>query len=294
MTNPEKNDTTSSPDSPWLKEGLFDDIEQISTETPAQFPTESPDRTCNLYLKEIQRAGHMSNLENYVTEALSHNPKSYNSINEFTIDNPNYNQDIDAIISEDEKAAILEYSGYRYAWINSVMRGFWDYEKMGKRTAGSEAEIIDTAKTIESAITKSPTPNEDYVTYRGTNLDGFHSYGIKTLSDLDQMEGQFMLERGFVSTSLSPKNSFIEKDFEDNPMRSKADIEVRYKIPSGSHDSIALLTEDLSYSPQQTEVLINRNSLFYISKVAHGENGHYILDAILIPHKVWEPGLRTE
>ena len=53
---------------------------------------------------------------------------------------------------------------------------------------------------------------------------------------------------------------------------------------------MALLTPDLSYSPQQTEVLINRNALSYVSEVSiEGERA--VLDMLLIPRGVYDrPG----
>lgn len=112
--------------------------------------------------------------------------------------NPNYEKDVDQALGNKEKSAVKSYSGYRFAWINSVARGFWDYEKMGRKTPELEEEIKSTTREI------------------------------------------------------------------------------------------ALAPEDLSYSPEQTEVLIDHDSLSYISDVNFDREGHAIVDAILIPRSIYE------
>ena len=291
MINAEKPNLSSPNDNPWLKESLFDDVERTLKTNLPELPTDSPDSTCKFYLRQIKRSNRLPDLQEYLGEALANQPKTYSSVEEYLVDNPNYNQEINARLSQEEKDSILQYSGYKYAWINSVERGFWDYEKLGRKTFEAEAEIKNTADAIDAAIIKSPTPNQSFITFRGTNLDGFRNYGINNLSDLAKMKGQFMLERGFTSTSMLSEQSFVGNDYNDNPLRDKTNIEIRYQIPPQSRDTIALTDQSLSYSPKQAEVLINRNSLSYISNVSQGEDGHYILNAILVPHAVYEPEL---
>ncbi len=288
MIDHERSDSGSL-DNPWLKEGLFDDLEQSSEKDLPELPTDSHDFVCRFYLREIKRSGRLPDLRKYLSEALADQPKTYSSVEDYMVDNPNYDQEVDTSLSQREKDSILQYSGYRYAWINSVERGFWDYEKLGRKTPEAEKEIRSTANAIDMAIMKSPAPKQSFTTFRGTNLDGFRDYGIESLSDLVKMKGQFMLERGFASTSMLSERSFVGNEYSDNPLRSKTDIEIRYLIPSQSHDTVALTDASLSYSPEQAEVLLNRNSLSYVSDVNQDKDGHYVVDAILVPRSVYDP-----
>ena len=55
-----------------------------------------------------------------------------------------------------------------------------------------------------------------------------------------------------------------------------------------SRDTISLFTTELSYSPQQTEVLIDRYSLCYVSDVQFDKSGHAIVDMLLLPRNLYE------
>ena len=253
--------------------------------TTRELPTTSANQTCRFYLREFERTGKLNKIAHFIDEKLNTEPKTYTSVDTFCADNPNYVEEIENF-SQAEKSAIREYSGFRFAWINSVSRGFWDYEKMGQKTPELENEIKNTATEIESTISHAPTPETDFLTFRGTNLDSFRGYNIQNLEDLQNLEGQFYLEDGFTSTAMARDKSFAEREVSDLWIK-KSDVEIRYHIPAGSHDSLALLTDELSYSPEQTEVLLNRHSLSYISNVSLND-GHATIDALLIPREIYE------
>ena len=264
-----------------------------STENPwanfstRELPTTSPNRICGFYIREVNRLGKLDELAHFIDGELEKTPKVYTSPEDFCADNPDYIEDVNTL-SYNQKSAIKEYSGFRFAWINSYLRGFWDYDKMGRKTPEAEDEIKTTAAEISTAISKAPAPQTDFVTFRGANLDGFRGYNIQSLEDLKTLEGQFHLEEGFTSTAISKDKSFIERKVSSDLWIDESNIEVIYRIPAGSHDSIALLTNELSYNPEQTEVLLNRNSLSYIHKVSV-ENGRATIHALLIPREFYEP-----
>ena len=76
----------------------------------------------------------MQDVKHCMEEALNTRPDVYESTEEFLKMNPDYEEQIDAKLNYDEESAIKSYSGYRFAWINSVARGIWDYEKLGQKT----------------------------------------------------------------------------------------------------------------------------------------------------------------
>lgn len=255
--------------------------------TSIEMPTTSPDTACRFYLREIERLGRTEDVKQWIETALKTEPEIYGSTEEFLEANPNYEEKISENLESEEKAAVKSYSGYNFAWINSVARGFWDYEKMGKKTPELEEQIKDTTRKIVSAIDKSPKPEKSFVTFRGTNLDAFRSYGISQISDLEKMKGQLMLEQGFTSTALAREQSFVERK-ESSFWIKSSDIEIHYHIPSGSDDVIALTSDELSYSPQQTEVLIKYGSLSYVTDVSLDEKGHAVMDMVLVPSSVYD------
>ena len=294
----ERNNSDDNNDNPWLRENLFANIERPATDSheavreSVELPNTSPDYVCRAILRFIERDGRKPDVENFINERLSLQPKTYTSTDGFLEDNPGYEAELESALRPDEKAALKEYSGYRFAWINNAARGFWDYDKMGAKTPEAESEVMASIEKIRSAIPKSPASETDFVTFRGTNLDGFRAYGVHELSDLANMKGQCMLEQGFTSTALLREKSFADGETESLWI-NKSNVEVRYHIPSGSHDQLALFTDGLSYSPDQTEVLINRNSLFYISNVEYPDTEHAVVDALLIPRDIYDkPGAR--
>lgn len=266
----------------------FMERENITSPAEAKLINGSKDSACRFYLREIERSGRTEAVENYLAEKMATQPEVYDSVDEFLAENPNYMQKLSDDLSYKEKVALRSYSGYRFAWINSVARGFWDYEKMGRKTPELEEEIKDTTRTIIGAFSEAPAPEKDFLTFRGTNLDEFRSYGVREISDLAGMEGQFMLSQGFTSTAIRRDKSFAEREVSDLWI-GRSNVEIRFRIPAGSHETIALLSDELSYSPQQTEVLIDHDALSYVSNVTFDKENHAVIDAILIPREVYDP-----
>lgn len=253
----------------------------------SELPTTSPDPICQFYLREIERMGKLDDVRRNINETINSELATYSSTEEFLADNPGYEEKIDATLTYTEKEAVKSYSGYRFAWINSVARGFWDYDKMGRKTPELEEEIRETTRNIISAISKAPAPEKGFVTFRGTNLDEFRDYDVREVKDLARMKGQFMLAQGFTSTALAREQSFAERKV-DGLWIGSSNVEMRYHIPAGTDEVIALTSEGLSYSPQQTEVLIDHSTLNYISDVVFDRDGHAVVDMILVPCSVYD------
>ena len=251
-----------------------------------ELPKTSANRECAFFIKTIERSGKTEKIAHFIDEKLATEAKQYDSVEDFYESNPDYENEINQTLSVSQQEAFKNYSGYNFAWINSVARGFWDYEKMGEETPEKRAEIEKTIREISEAIPRVPSPKEDFITFRGTNLDAFRSYGIEKLSDLEKLKGQFYLDSGFVSSTLVRENSFADK-VEESFWVNNSDVEIRYHIPSGSNDCIALFNEKRSYSPNQTEVLINRYSLSYVSDVEM-HDGKAVLNMLLIPRNQYD------
>ena len=62
-----------------------------------------------------------------------------------------------------------------------------------------------------------------------------------------------MYEQGFTSTSLKEESSYFKTQ--------GCNIEIRYLIPKDSKDGISLINDELSYSTNQNEYLLDKGSL---------------------------------
>lgn len=253
-----------------------------NTEPSVEFPSSSKDEDVQAYIDGIKQAGREGAVLDFINEMASVTPETYGSIEEFKMANPDYDEKIHQNLSTEEKEALISYSGYNFAWINSVARGFWDYDKMGKKTAEREESIKESTKNIISAIAKAPAPEKDFMTFRGTNLDEFRKYGIENVSDLTKMKGQFMFEGGFTSTAMAEENSFMNHD-EGTLWTGASNVEMRFHIPSGTNNVIALTSTEITAALGQTEVLIDHDSLLFVSNVSFNEENRAILDVLLIP-----------
>ena len=255
--------------------------------TIAELPKSSADDMTRFYLRELESSGKAGDVLDYINQQLNGEGRQYDSADEFLADNPDYFARCDEDISDEGKEALRDYSSYNFAWINTVERGFWDYEKLGRKTPEREAEIRQTSDRIDKAISAAPAPKEDFVTYRGTDLSGFSKFGVHSLEELEQMKGQMMVESGYTSTALKRENSFVEN--ESTLWIGESNIEMHYHIPAGKKTSVAMLNNRLSHSPNQTEVLLNRGMMSYISDVNYDKPGHAVVEAIVIPFELYDP-----
>lgn len=178
---------------------------------------------------------------------------------------------------------IIRYTGYEYKFINAVLRESWNYEEHGKYDKEKAKELRDYAGKLSSLIDIFPSTKSTFMVYRGTTIEEFKKYGINTLEDLLELKGKYLYERGFTSTSLDEASSFYNKESGYGTVRN---IEVKYIIPEGSQDGMPLIKEELSYSKNQMEYLLNKNSLSRVVDVKL-EGNNAIITAVLIPKQLW-------
>ena len=189
-------------------------------------------------------------------------------------------------LSEEELMSLRSYTGYNFRNINAILRGNWTYETNGMLTDDKRENFRKLANSVGCIINKFSMPNIDFITFRGTTLGSFSEYGITTLSQLKSLEGKFLYEQGFTSTSILEDTCYFNKDLDDG---KKYNIEVRYLISSESNDGALLIDNDTSYSTNQNEFLLTSGSLSKVIDVKVDENNNTaILTVILIPKKVYD------
>lgn len=251
-----------------------------------ELPSSSPNTFCNFFVKEIARSGQMEKIAHFIDQKIAEKPKEYDCVNDFCNDNPNYIKDTWESLNLPQKEALKRYSGFRFSWINSVARGFWDYTKLGPETPELRMRIEQDIQDLSDAIHNAPIVNNDLITYRGTNLDSFHGYNITSLENLKSLKNQFYIERGFTSTALTHEKSFSNTK-PSGFWNGDSNIEIAYHLPANSHDYIGLFSKDFSYSPTQNEVLLDKCSLSFVSDVKI-KNGHALIDMLLIPRELYD------
>lgn len=192
-------------------------------------------------------------------------------------------------LSYEENDLLLNYSGYNYKHINAALRGTWNYEENGDISKASD--YLTLAKQLSQIISSHPTMlTNNIMTYRGVDLNYFKQYGIESIDDLKSLEGKYMLDKAFVSTSIDENNSFFKKE---NELGKNYNIKIEYMIPEEFQDGI-FLNDNSSYSSNQREFLINASNLTRVSTVTINEDNTAVVRATVIPKELYDEYYRTK
>ena len=178
------------------------------------------------------------------------------------------------------------YSGFNYRRINACARNKWNYEKHGN--INDKARFDQIVLELKRAIDNNQSSIGNAKVYRGVPISYFYDYGIKFLDDLKELEGKYLLDKGFVSTSLVENDCYYMKD---NDLGLNYNIKIEYLIPEEFEDGVII--SNFSYSPEQNEYLINSWNIAVVSNVSINENSA-IITAIFIPKKVYDISYRYE
>lgn len=183
----------------------------------------------------------------------------------------------------DESLYIAEYSGTNFTNINNAVRGRWNYEENGHISQMNRFK--EDADKISSIIEKNPFYAGSFKAYRGVSLDYFKEYGISSLEDLTAMQGKFMFDQGFVSTSLLRDDSFFVKKPNTGV---NYNIEIEYLIPEDFGDGVYIGDNpNLSYHADEHEYLINKGNLSRVASVRiDGDTAH--LTMVMIPKSIYD------
>ena len=205
---------------------------------------------------------------------------------------PDFTEDIEEFYKETTHVDIQDirrYTGYDYKFINAVLRDNWTYEANGLKTEKKTKELRDLSNRISSLIGKFASTKSQFKTYRGTTLKEFKKYGVKSLEDLLCLRDHFLYDTGFTSTSLEEDTSYFKKTIHDE----YCNIEVVYIIPKGSNDGLPLLTDQLSYSKNLNEYLLDRCTLSKVLGVRI-EGNTAVITTVLIPKHIWDKQQQIE
>lgn len=185
------------------------------------------------------------------------------------------------VYSETAKDVFTNYSGFNYRRINAAARNTWNYDEHGHINEKPRFDRI--AYELKNAIDENQNSVGDIKVFRGVPLNYFSDYGISTLSDLDSLKGGFLLDKGFVSTSLTDDTCYYKKE---NELGLNYNVKIEYLVPKEFEDGVSI--SNVSYSPNQGEYLINSWNLAQVVEVSMDGNDGAIIQAMLIPKKVYD------
>lgn len=189
-------------------------------------------------------------------------------------------------VTPDELLDLRTYTGYYFKNINAVLRNTWNYEENGRLTEEEIKKYRILSDNISSILNKFPSPNYNFTTYRGTTIDSFSKYGITSVGELEKLKGKYMYEQGFTSTSVIEDTCYFNKKLDTG---KNYNVEIRYLITPEYDEGALLLNNDMSYSVNQNEYLINKGSLSKVIDVEiNNELNQAILTVIIIPRKKWD------
>ncbi len=212
-------------------------------------------------------------IEEFYQNCLERNYIEYKNIEDVFINiNNNY--------IGDNLDALRIYSGYNFKNINNALRNRWNYEENGHIKQKEEYEKI--AIEIEEIIRNSASSIGNVKVFRGVTLDYFKDYNINCLNDLLKLKGQFLIDKGFTSTSLIENRCFYKKK---NTLGQNYNIKIEYLIPEEFEDGIFI--GNLAYNKDQCEYIVNTYNLAKVIDVIVNENDA-IIKALYIPKKIYD------
>lgn len=158
-------------------------------------------------------------------------------------------------LSNEEKSAIRDYTGTSYLNINAVLRGVENDFSQGNH---------ERAVHIHQALQRSCIPYECTV-YRGASLSALGDF--QSLSD-EQLVGNILIDRGFMSTSLNSGDAF------------GGDIRLEITVPQGAQGAyVGYLSQCGHY---ESEVLFDRRQRMEITNVYRDNFGNRTICARLL------------
>lgn len=189
--------------------------------------------------------------------------------------------------SIEARDTFTNYSGFNYRWINACARGRWNYEKHGHCKEREKYEVM--ASALRETIEDNQRSIGNVMVFRGVPLSYFSEYGIETLEDLKSLEGGFLLDKGFVSTSLVEDSCYYRKP---NELGLNYNVKIEYLVPEEFEDGVSI--GNVSYCLGQNEYLINVWNMAHVVDVSMDGNDGAIVRAQLIPKYVYDKAYRHE
>ena len=221
-----------------------------------------------------------NNISDFYDSCLSRQYREFDDI-EMALMSTDYSNSYNTSVRD----VFSDYSGFNYRRINASARGNWNYEKHGH--IDEKIRFDEIANNLKIAIDENQKSIGNVKVFRGVPLNYFSEYGISSLEELESLNGGFLLDRGFVSTSLVDDACYYKKE---NELGLNYNVKIEYLVPEEFGDGVSI--SNLSYSPGQCEYLINSWNLAKVVGVSMDGNDGAVVSAMLIPKHVYDKGYR--
>ena len=184
------------------------------------------------------------------------------------------------VLNDDDKLSLSHYSGFSYFSLNRAIKNKWTYEENGTQERFNEYKKY--AEDSQAAITNNQSSIGNAKVYRGVPLKYFRDYGINSLDELECLKGKFLVDEGFVSTSLVEDDCFYRKDPRNG---INYNVMIEYSVPEEFTDGIVMVGE--SHFTGESEYLINTWNLAQVNDVVRDGDG-VIIKALLVPKHIYD------
>lgn len=158
-------------------------------------------------------------------------------------------------LSDEEKKQLTDYTGFDATRINKALRLDDIDEKIQKKI-----ELMD------SAFKKTKPLKKDIILHRGTiiqSISGFEKRKNVSHQEIMNLKENFVFDKAFVSTSKGEAEGLGRN------------IIMTIHVPKGFKEIIDIEPYALEKYKYQKEVLINRNTKFYIKDIKFKDNKYY-------------------
>lgn len=195
-------------------------------------------------------------------------PKEEPNYKDFTQEKvDDWSHDVVPELTDEQKSVLYEYTGVHYGPINSHLRKGYTYP---------DPDILKEIDIIRSAMKQMP---EDTRLFRVMNkYDFLKTFGDDFLTSLqptndvstwkNKLVGKAFTDKGFQSTSWTPKSKYIESRLDDRS------ILFRIKTPKGTK---AIPVEKFSLVPDEKEIILNAGNRYIVTGIKQTDTPQGVL-----------------
>ena len=214
-------------------------------------------------------------LDQFESSFSNRDYEEFSDIDHALIQMPSYN------LSYDDTQAISHYSGLGYFSINRAAKGMWNYEDNG--SIDRRRIFEDYVEELSTTISNNGKSIGNTKVYRGVPIKYFRIYGIRSIDELEALNGKYLLDKGFVNTSLVEEDSFFDR----NPNNGiNYNVKIEYLVPEEFTDGMCIV-RDSAYK-NESEYLINTWNLAQVVGVERIGSDKAKVTALLVPKRVYD------
>lgn len=225
----------------------------------------------------------MKKINEYVNNYSKRDFKTFDNMQDIYSSFQMFTKEFYSMVNEDEILEIRLYTGFIiYKELNNFLRDKWSYWDNGPLDDEKRKKYTERNMHLQKIFSNLPNLPVDLITYRGTDLKAFKSYGIEKIEDLKNLVGSFIFDNGFTSTSFLRDKSFFGRNLNS----SLYNVEITYYIPKEENEGLPLIDYNLAYDNNEAEFLLESGNLSKVLDVEIKDNKAFMKVAF-IPRKIY-------